>query len=1432
MRCLAVAAAVAFAIFGSAVTASATTSFGSPSPTVVGPSVSLSNVDLRVTATDPDSIKSATLRLDGVSKTPNVAYAGTWATDGCVTWFVPDYTSATIGFRVPLIAVGTHSVAVTVTNNLGQTATSSWTLLVQPAQVAFSAFWPGVGATVPAWDTSVSVVVADAAGVSDGPYLTIDGAAHPLTLLYGYGSGWVTYDEWNYWSYNFYPGPAPLDMGRALASFTPGKLADGPHTASLAITDATGRTASTTWDFTVAAPPRISQLSPAEGGATATRTPTISAHLADNGTIAATTMTVDGVAVTPVWDAASGTVSYKPAAPLANDRAHTASVTATDTSGLSTTVSWSFTVQVFADMPQPGTCTDCHDATQHPMNNCAACHNVVYIGHGHGGPISWCLTCHHTSGHGPEVIIPGVTWGGGDEPQPGYTGYWGAYCDHCHSPAYPSIPQHAADNAQLHMTTTDMASCTECHTRELTREHFRYKDAAGKALDCWTCHGDAAPAAVKSAIAAGTTACEACHTGAQHEALHGVAPRTDDCVRCHAGDSLTVIHVKRGCSVCHASTDPAVTAAVAAGDKTCATCHGTAGHEALHVVAPRSDACVTCHAGDSLTTIHAKGGCDGCHTSTDARVIAAILAGNKACSACHVTAGVDYHTNMAAAHIAPVSYYDTCGHCHHAWGSNPIQGPNITRHAAGCTLCHNATTDLTGKTAACDSCHKAEGVDFHPRTGAYHAPTDAASLGCADCHKTTDVRALHTTSGCQTCHSTYSCTECHAMHGGMGGGGLLAGTACAGCHATAGVDYHRNVTAAHTFTAMPTDCQQAGCHVNTLVEAHAGLTGAGGRYPQYATSCQLCHENSDPARIPATATADCSSCHGSAHGDLAALHTATMGGGTVTVFTSHEPGAARLPVDCSLCHATGNLMAIHANDCMLCHGGADPVRKSFTTWNGTCSQGACHPSVTHPLAQAAHDQLDCDWCHNPDSTVPPGNCAGCHNPDPTAVPVTTSDALASYIGTATIHLSAGPGVTITHWRLDGGALQTGRALTVLPPDIGTAAHVLEFWSTTDRGVPEATHRTVAFAVTRDVTPPVTSADGGTSYTGPALINLSVVDDDVLPVAVTYWSLDGAAATAGRVIRVPQPASGTATHDLRFWSIDAAGNVESPKTKSFTVTADLVPPVTVWPGDPDPSKPMYDRSLFNTFAVLVATDPQPGSGVAKTYNCVDNTTVWPNAFVQITGEATHTVRYWSVDVAGNTEATKWLTVVKDWHAPVTTSNAVGLYTGTASIALRATDLISGVAATYYQFDGGAVVSGSSPTIGTAGGHTLRFWSVDKAGNTETASSVSFTVNAGTPITAMSGSLASVGVARLSFQSVPGSVTYYRLDEAAPVQGTSIVVPGPVSGSTAHTLEYWSVDASGAAEAHHFVLFSVSAEPAGHKKGTSPHTERAQAAAARR
>ena len=158
--------------------------------------------------------------------------------------------------------------------------------------------------------------------------------------------------------------------------------------------------------------------------------------------------------------------------------------------------------------------------------------------------------------------------------------------------------------------------------------------------------------------------------------------------------------------------------------------------------------------------------------------------------------------------------------------------------------------------------------------------------------------------------------------------------------------------------------------------------------------------------------------------------------------------------------------------------------------------------------------------------------------------------------------------------------------------------------------------------------------------------------------------------------------------------------------------------------------------------LTATDAT--SGISATYYTVDGggqQTYTLSAF-SVSGEGSHHIVFWSVDVAGNTETAESDSFKIDSVAPATTASLSGTqgsdgsYTSSSvGVTLNATDATSGVAATYYTIDGGSqqTYSGSLFPVSGEGNHHVVFWSADVAGNSEPAESVSFRIISLSPIT---------------------------------------------------------------------------------------------------
>lgn len=176
-----------------------------------------------------------------------------------------------------------------------------------------------------------------------------------------------------------------------------------------------------------------------------------------------------------------------------------------------------------------------------------------------------------------------------------------------------------------------------------------------------------------------------------------------------------------------------------------------------------------------------------------------------------------------------------------------------------------------------------------------------------------------------------------------------------------------------------------------------------------------------------------------------------------------------------------------------------------------------------------------------------------------------------------------------------------------------------------------------------------------------------------------------------------------------------------------------------------TKPTLQVTVYDKYGIKGASNfymSLDGVPVAKTfspfvtYKTRTMTYVVPNAL----SVGTHTVFARVKDRRGYVSRAKWYFTVTapavDSAPPVTTDNAAGSYDGAGDhhIDLSATDAGgSGVAHTYFELDGAAAVDGSMvmvPENATveADFHSLKYWSVDGAGNVEAPKWAFFWVDA--------------------------------------------------------------------------------------------------------
>ena len=158
----------------------------------------------------------------------------------------------------------------------------------------------------------------------------------------------------------------------------------------------------------------------------------------------------------------------------------------------------------------------------------------------------------------------------------------------------------------------------------------------------------------------------------------------------------------------------------------------------------------------------------------------------------------------------------------------------------------------------------------------------------------------------------------------------------------------------------------------------------------------------------------------------------------------------------------------------------------------------------------------------------------------------------------------------------------------------------------------------------DTTPPTTTSSAVATYSNSAAITLFPSDNSGgSGVAHTYYTLDGGAQTEGTAINVATYGS----HTIVFWSVDNAGNVESPHTAVFFIN-DTIPPSTT-----SNAGPTYAGTALIT---LTASDNAGGSGLAHTYHVLDGGAQTEGTSVSVSGLGPHTLAFWSVDNTGNVE----------------------------------------------------------------------------------------------------------------------------------------------------------------------------------------------------
>jgi len=240
----------------------------------------------------------------------------------------------------------------------------------------------------------------------------------------------------------------------------------------------------------------------------------------------------------------------------------------------------------------------------------------------------------------------------------------------------------------------------------------------------------------------------------------------------------------------------------------------------------------------------------------------------------------------------------------------------------------------------------------------------------------------------------------------------------------------------------------------------------------------------------------------------------------------------------------------------------------------------------------------------------------------------------------------------------------------------------------------------AVTVKRDTVAPVTTDNAPADASDlDVVVDLSAGDEGS-GVAATHYRVNGGAQQTGTSVVFAT----YGIHTLTYWSVDVAGNIEPERSATIRIKladATFVPDVT------GPTN--QDVTLAVAFPAYAASKEVSSDGIVwSPYTAPIVATVNQSVYARYVHEDggwSHTSRY---DIENIDKA-----------APTTTSETtVDAATSFVTVTFHAAaDGGSGIAGTYYKVDGNPAQVGDSVQLRAQGAHTVRYWSIDEAGNIE-------------------------------------------------------------------------------------------------------------------
>jgi hypothetical protein len=406
---------------------------------------------------------------------------------------------------------------------------------------------------------------------------------------------------------------------------------------------------------------------------------------------------------------------------------------------------------------------------------------------------------------------------------------------------------------------------------------------------------------------------------------------------------------------------------------------------------------------------------------------------------------------------------------------------------------------------------------------------------------------------------------------------------------------------------------------------------------------------------------------------------------------------------------------------------------------------------------------------------------------------------------------AGSGCAATHYTLDG-SVPTEASPRYAAPLAISATTTLRFFSVDTAGNVEGT-RTERYVLDTDA-PTVSASPRGGIFGASRTVTLACDDGNGAGCAAIHYTTDGSIPSEASA-RYTEPLALTATTRLRFLAVDRAGNASVPGSEQYTRDGE----------GPESSATPGTGTYATAQRVTLTCDDGQGSGCAAIHYTLDGTIPSresPRYQSPLLISTTTVLHYLAVDAVDNLGWVHVQTYTIDTTAPTTTADpAGGPFSGEVRVTLACDDGLtgSGCAETRYTLNG-TTPGDTSPLytgpFSVTSSTTLRFFSVDGAGNREPVRSVSFTLDNVAPTTTPSvrgGNFTGPQAVTLSCVDGGGGdcdATRYTLD-GTPPSTNSARYTGPLSITTTTTLRFFSVDTLGNAEAAKSETYVIDAAP---------------------